>query len=72
MEYDLIDKGEKIDFFDGSEWHTIYKKMLVGYAIGFNTYTKALGSLLGFHIEETIEELEDIMKEYEKSYFESE
>ncbi|MCI6191187.1 MAG: hypothetical protein MR691_14880 [Clostridium sp.] len=71
MEYNLIDKGEKIDFFDGSEWHTIYKKMLVGYAIRFNAYTKALGSLLGFHIEETIEELEDIMKEYEKSYFES-
>ena len=66
MEYSLIDKKDRFDFFDGAYWYTIDKKMLLGYATDFSSYTKALSSLLGFKIEETIEELEIIMNEYFK------
>ena len=69
MEYELNDNGEKLEFFDGAEWHSIDKETFVGYAIGFDTYTKALSSFLGFTIKNTIEDLEDIMKDYAKEYY---
>ena len=66
MEYSLIDKKDRFDFFDGAYWHTIDKKTFSGYAIGFDSYTKALSNFLGFKISEPIEDLEIMMSEYFK------